>query len=225
VRGQAGGYAEAGRADGGHPVGAGRRQGGARSHCRFAPPLIHFIPDSLNIFDASLSDPTMRPDPSPRPTSQTRGRSSRCPRPPSPPLAAGLQRCLAAGGACNRPSCSGVGAEAPAAADHHRRRTGGGGGARGRARRRRRRLLRVLRVDPRGGRPSLPSSPPPAPRTRSRSNRFYGRKLVPLGGMACHTVPEGRAPRGRQGVAAPFMELARRVGFPELALLLARQVL
>jgi hypothetical protein len=35
----------------------------ARSHRHFALPLIHFIPDPLNIFGVSISEAPMRPDP------------------------------------------------------------------------------------------------------------------------------------------------------------------
>jgi hypothetical protein len=57
----------------------GRR---ARSQCHFAPPLIHFIPDSLfNIFGTSISESTMRPN---RRRAATQGRS-----PPSGSRSAG----------------------------------------------------------------------------------------------------------------------------------------
>jgi hypothetical protein len=74
--------------------------GRARSYCRLVPPLIHFIPYFTNIFGASFSDATMRPNPrsrSRRPPSRRaagtarRGGTPRCGRPrhfhpPPPPL-------------------------------------------------------------------------------------------------------------------------------------------
>jgi hypothetical protein len=49
-----------------------RPAGRARSHYRFAPPLIHFTPYFANIFGASLSEAAMRPHPTRR-----RGRTRR----------------------------------------------------------------------------------------------------------------------------------------------------
>ena len=55
-------------------AGAGGR---ARSHCRFAPPLIHFIPDLLPYSVPLFAEATMRPHPSRRGPRRRRGGGGR----------------------------------------------------------------------------------------------------------------------------------------------------